>query len=382
MKFYRIFMLSAIILYATGCVTKFMPEIDESRELLVVEGLITDQPETNRIRLTKSLPLDKKSAVKPVSGCTVAITDDLNNLWMLKEIGNGYYITDSLQFRGVIGRTYKLSIQTHGQLPGNYSYESLPMELKPVPSIDDLFYEKDMIEAANEESVAKEGCTIYLDARDYSGECKYFKWDYTETWEVRLPYDVPNKICWATNKSTGILIKNTSVLSENIVSRLPLNFISNETDRLEEKYSILVNQYSINEAEYEYWDKMKMITEQTGSLYDIIPASIQGNIYCIDDPSQRVLGYFSVSAKASRRIFIEDSFSGLVKLYNDCPISPPIPFGTPVPNLGTLVWIIIDGRMDMPPYIIYTDKKFCADCTTRGTTVKPGFWDDDKKKQK
>ncbi len=382
MKIYRSLLLLAIILSSAGCVTKFMPEIDESRELLVVEGLITDQFETNRIRLTKSLPLDKKSAVKPIVGCIVTITDDLDNLWTLKDIGNGYYVTDSLQFRGVIGRTYRLQIQSNGKLPDNYFYESLPMELKPVPVISDLFYEKDLIEAATEEREAREGCTVYLNSRDLTGECKYFRWDYTETWEVRIPYEVTNNLCWATNKSSAILIKNAGLLSENIVSRYPINYISNNTDRLEDKYSILVNQYSMSESEYEYWDKMQKISQQTGSLYDIIPASIQGNIYCVDNPSRKVLGYFSVSAKASRRIFIKDSFSGLVQLYNDCPISPPIPYGQPVPTLGKYVWIIIDGRMSMPPFIVYTDKKFCADCTTRGTTVKPVFWDDDKLNQK
>jgi hypothetical protein len=373
----RSFIILLIILTASGCVTKFMPEIEESREMLVVEGMITDQPETNRIRLTKSSPLGKKNLVKPVTGCIVTIFDDLDNTWYLKDAGNGYYITDSLQFRGIPGRIYTLRVNSNGRLPENYSYESLPMELKAVPSIDDLFFERKLIEAANEETVAKEGCTVYIDTHDHSGECKFFKWDYTETWEVRLPYDVPNKICWTTNKSTGIMIKNTSMLSDNIVSRYPLIFISNETDRLEDKYSILVNQYSINEVEYEYWDKMQRISEQTGNLYDIIPSSIQGNIYCVDDPTKIVLGYFSVSAKTSKRIFIEDLFSGLVNLYRDCPMAT-IPGGQPIPNLGTYVWVIIDGSMEMPPYKVITDKKGCADCTVRGTKVKPAYWDDDK----
>jgi hypothetical protein len=359
-----------------------MPDLDENRELLVVEGLLTDRPETNTIRLTKSLPLNKKATIRPVPGCIVSITDDLDNSWRLKEKGNGYYITDSLLFKGVIGRTYKLQIQSNGKLANNYSYESLPMKLKPVPSIDNLYWEKILIEAGNKEHPPREGCKIYLDAHDDSQECKFFRWDFTETWEIVLPFIVPNQICWATNNSSSILIKNTSLLSESSISRFPVNFVSNATDRLKEKYSIIVNQYSINEEEYEYWDKMQRLTEDTGTLYDVIPFSVTGNIYCVEDPNEKVLGYFSVSAKATRRIFIEDSFSGLVQLYNDCPISPPIPFEDPVPTLGTNVWIIIDHSMDIPPYIIYTDKKFCADCTVRGTKVKPGFWDDDKMSQR
>jgi len=378
MKLYRSLLLLGIFLSASGCVSKFMPEIEESRELLVVEGMITDQPETNTIRLTRSMPLDKKTTLKPVLGCTVSITDELDNIWMLKETGNGYYITDSLLFTGIVGRRYRLHIQSNGKILNNYSYESVPMELKPVPEIDDLYWERVLIEAETDERTAKEGCLIYLDTHDDSGKCKYFRWDYTETWELRLPYYVPNNICWATNKSNGILIKNSGLLSENTVSRYPLNFVSNETDRLEDKYSILVNQYSVNEAEYEYWDKMQMISEQTGNLHDITPAAIHGNIYCVDDPAEIVLGYFSVSAKTSRRIFIEDMFSGLVNVYKDCPVDTLTYADRPWPTFGTYTWIIIDGLMDMPPYIVITNKKFCYDCTVRGTKVKPSFWDDDK----
>lgn len=367
--------LFAFMLIPTGCVTQFMPELEENRELLVVEGLVTDQPETNIIRLTRSLPLDKKANVKPVLGYTVRIFDDLGNSWTLKETGNGYYITDSLQFRGEIGRTYTLKINGKGGGPYNHSYESLPIEMKPVPAIDKLFFERELIDAGNEDRPPREGCIIYLDSKDKGEECNYFRWDYIETWEIRLPYDVPNRICWTTNRSTSILIKNTTLLSENSVNRYPVNLLSNETDRLAYKYSILVIQYSINEQEFDYWDKMRKIAEQTGSLYDIIPASIQGNIYCVDDPGEKVLGYFSVSAKTSRRLFIEDKFSGQVDIYRDC-ANGTIPAGQAISGLGKYVWVIIDGSFENPPVKVITYNKSCADCTVRGTKIRPDFWDD------
>ena len=39
----------------------------------------------------------------------------------------------------------------------------------------------------------EEGCRIYVDSYDPSGECLFFRWDYTETWEYRIPYAVTNK---------------------------------------------------------------------------------------------------------------------------------------------------------------------------------------------
>ena len=135
-----------------------------------------------------------------------------------------------------------------------------------------------------------------------------------------LPYSVPplrNKVCWISSNSNVINIKSTSVLEEDRISGYPLNFISNLTDRLRVKYSILVNQYSLNEDEYLYWEKFQNITEQVGGLYDIIPSSVPSNVYCLDDPNEKVLGYFSVSANSSKRIFIKDNFSGLFTPYTD-----------------------------------------------------------------
>lgn len=78
------------------------------------------------------------------------------------------------------------------------------------------------------------------------------------------------------------------------IDRHPVIYISNLTDRLKTKYSILVNQYSLNEDEYNYWKKLKNITVSVGGLHDIIPSLIPSNIVCIENPGEKVLGYFSV----------------------------------------------------------------------------------------
>ena len=62
---------------------------------------------------------------------------------------------------------------------------------------------------------------------------------------TRSHYAVKNKVCWVTERSDEILIKNTSLYSQARVSKFPVLFISNSGDRLKETYSILVNQYSL-----------------------------------------------------------------------------------------------------------------------------------------
>jgi len=100
-----------------------------------------------------------------------------------------------------------------------------------------------------------------------------------------------------------------------------------------------VNQYSLNEDEYIYWEKLQNISEEVGSLYDITPSSISGNIFCIEDPAEQVLGYFSVSAKTSKRIYIDGYFRGLVNYYTTCPYDTIYGTGT-IPNLNSSVWVI------------------------------------------
>jgi len=362
----------------TGCITQFVPETDEDKDILVVEGMITDQPETYTVKLSKSMPLGKKAALKPLKGCSVSVSDDKGNYYQFRESSTaGTYLSDKSVFSGVAGRKYTLHIFTENATPSHYSYQSLPMELISTPPIDSLYYEKVVIKEKDENSGPKEGCQIYLNTHDESDKCKYYRWDYTETWEFRLPYMVTNHICWITNNSTVIKIKNTSVLSENVIRKYPLNFISSETDRLSQKYSLLVNQYSLNEDEFNYWEKLQNVSQDVGGLYDVIPASIPGNIFCVEDPAERVLGYFSVSGKSSERIFIKETFRGLINLYRQCPVDT-IYGNKPIPNLNSSVWVIVDEPYSMPPYKIITDKKYCADCTTRGVTIKPDFWDEEK----
>ena len=362
-----------------GCITQFLPETDEDPNLVVVEGLITDQSEVNSVRLSRSMPLGKTSTLKPLKGCIVSITDDAGNRFYLNESNTpGTYQTDPSVFRGIVGRKYTLHININDSFETNYTYESIPMEMKAVPPLDSLYYEKVVIHEQDVNHQLQEGSQVYLNTFDPKGECNFYRWNYVETWKFRLPYNVPNQTCWITNNSTDINIKNTSILSEDRVTRLPVKFISNETDRLAVRYSILVNQFSVSEDEFSYWDKLQNISEDVGGLYDIVPSSIPGNIFCIEDPGEQVLGYFSVSAKSSKRIYIDENFRGLVNPYTEC-ATDTIFNNAPIPGLNSFAWVIIEDSYAQPPYKVITDDKSCADCAVRGTTTRPDFWTDAKK---
>lgn len=375
MKNIKIPVILILLLILEGCITKFIPDVYEDQELIVVEGLVTDQPGVNTVKISKSLPFGRKSAAKPVKGCIVRISDDNGNYYTLAESVPGTYSTNPAIFRGEVGRKYTLHIKTNDPSFANYSYTSLPMEMKPVPPIDSVFFEKRVLKEKDEDSPGEEGCQVYLNTFDPDSKCKYYRWSYTETWEFRLPYSVQNRVCWISNNSSEIHIKNTNFLSEDRINRYPLIFISNETDRLKFRYSLLIDQYSLNDDEFSYWEKMKNVSQEVGSLYDVTPGSIPSNIFCIEDPGQKALGYFSVSARSSKRFFIKDNFLGIVNLYGACASDTvPGPASRPIPGLGSTVWVIEDHTDEESPFRVLTETKGCADCTVRGTNVKPDFW--------
>lgn len=368
----------AILLFLSSCITQFIPRTTEDKELLVVEGLITDKPGVNTIKLSKSVPLGIVSNAKPLSGCDISISDDLGNVFGLHESEAGTYETDPQNFRGEIGRSYILHISTNNAYR-NLRYESYPVQMKPVPPIDSLYYEKLTLQEGSGAIASQEGCQIFLDTHDPTNVCKFYRWEYKETWEIHLPYAVPNAICWVSNNSNVINVKNASVFTENRINKYPLDFISNLSDRLRVKYSILVNQYSLNEDEYDYWGKLQNISEQVGGLYDIIPSGVPSNVYCLSDPEEKVLGYFSVSANSSKRLFIKDRFAGILSPYTDdtC-ISDTIFAPNPVPDLNLHVWVIIEHPLPPPSYKVITRLKGCYDCTVRGTNIEPDYWKNSK----
>lgn len=373
----RQIILLSILLLVSSCITQFIPHTTEERDLLVVEGLITDIPQANIIKLSRPNHLGLTTAPLPVSGCNVSVSDDSGSSFIFTETTPGTYISDPAKFQGIIGRFYTLHITTN--LGNSQNFESYAMELKPVPPIDSVYYEKVVFSESNGATAGQEGCKIFVDTHDPENKCKFYRWEYSETWEFHLPYTVPNNVCWISNNSDVINIKNTSFIGEDRISRFPLLLITNQTDRLREKYSILVNQYSLNEDEYIYWDKLQNISQQVGGLYDIIPSAIPSNIYCVDDPNQKVLGYFSVSAKSSTRIFIKDRFAGVRTEYTDLTcIADTVRGSSPIQHLNSSVWVIINSPLPPPGYRVTTRIKACYDCTVRGTKVMPAFWESNK----
>ncbi|MCJ7821344.1 MAG: DUF4249 domain-containing protein, partial [Bacteroidales bacterium] len=243
----KLIILFMALIVTGGCIVQFVPEFDEENPYLIVEGLITDQKEVYQLRLSWTYPLNAPYTYNPVNGFIISVTDDGGNRYFFEDRGDGTYVSDPGAFQGVPGRKYALHIEGNSHI-----YESESMELMPVPPVDSVYAFREENEFYHPGKTTA-GFQVYADSRDPDDLCRFFRWEFEETWEFKIPWDysgIVNRVCWKSEASNNINIKSTSALSESRVSRQPILFISTETDRLLRKYSILVKQYSLNEKEF------------------------------------------------------------------------------------------------------------------------------------
>ena len=384
-----------------SCIEPYTPDLVGYESLLVVDGLITDENSTYTVKLSKTIQ-DQNAEPVVLSDATVYITDEIDNNSYLTAIGNGRYITDSLGFTGIAGKTYTLHIITSD---GN-EYESEPCPMNSVPEIDSIYFIRDQ-EFMNNGTEAQEGIRIILDSK--AGENNnYYRWDFEETWKFRVPSPkrfnyldeetfepvaTINEFCWKSKKSDQLVIHAVYSEQSEPILNIPIFFIpSDKSDRLMVQYSILIRQYSISKKEYFFWNNMKSVNESGNDIFATQPFPVISNIHNIKDSKERVLGYFQVSAVKQKRKNIP--FSDIVRL--------KLPFfhnqlcerieKSPSDFLFPLTWDEIYEMYCISSDYIFVEPKYnsdnfeldklvfarpeCTDCEFLGTKIKPNFWFD------
>ena len=395
--FILIFLLSLIFAFYS-CIEPFKPELDnkDTASLLAVEGQVTDETGPFKVRLTKSGPVYTYQdiyKIDPVSDANVHISDDKENDFQLYPVENGWYETEDKNLKGVPGNTYTLHITDKD----GSQYESTPELLLDVSDIDSVFYEEEQRTRIEGETVSLESwLNILLNTRASGNGIHYFKWEFEETWEFKMPEYVritkhiriegiiidsaymvlleiaPEKLhCWVSEASKSILIKSTASNLSGEIKRYPLTSIGPGDDRLSTRYSILVKQFALDKELYDFFKKLEDVNETNGGMYDKIPAPVFGNIMCCSG-NKKALGYFFASGVKTKRIFIDNLDVHVERgysAYSGC--------GWEYPQLiGDYYFYgkIVDGNADVGTDV-WSRNKYCTDCRERGTDVKPDFWE-------
>jgi hypothetical protein len=349
------------------------PEINEANSVLVVEGVINGNPASSTtISLSRLRNLSDTSYNQPEFNAQIMLEEEAGSMFAFRENGNGDYSSDDLTLNA--SKRYRLLINT----TDGKKYASDFTPVLQTPPIDTLTWEQN------------NGVSLYVDTHDPLNQTRYYRWDYVETWEYHsfynsivryIPdtviYDTNNSthICWQTAHSTDISLGNTTALSSDVIAHARIGVIPHNSQKCSERYSALVRQYALSQEAYQYWLVLQKLSEQAGTLFDVQPSQLQGNIHSLSS-GEPVIGYISASTIPEKRMFIDHSSLTDWKEFdgNYCDI-----LGVAANTPDVTHYLFFDGYY--APYyfsgmgsVTYTWKS-CVDCTTQGgTTVKPSFW--------
>lgn len=304
-KYFALFI--GLLLSNGSCVTPVTPQLNgnDSNPFLVVEGQITDRVGPFKVWLTKSVPVSISTNPSPVYNADVRILDDQGHSYQLFFNGDGSYITNEKNLKGIPGNKYTLMVTTPDD---GLQYTSVPVLMQEVPDIDSLYWEQVSHPLIIEGKVYEDNwMNILLDAHDTQGTTKYWRWEYEETYEVlKKLSEFTWERCWISTPSTTILIANTAIKPVDEVKGFNLRSIGPSNPQLNVRYSILVRQYSIDADLYNYLKLLKDVNENAGGIYGKIPAPVYGNITC-SNGTAKALGYFTASSVKEKRLFISRS---------------------------------------------------------------------------
>lgn len=301
----------------TGCIDKYWPDIEfKYDKMIVVDGMISNMPGPYTVTLSLSSSVNEPGFI-PLSGYRVMIVDDQGEFELLAETENGVYQTLSDGIQGEIGRSYKLVIHSRDLIN---KYESRFELLRNPVEIDTVYPELEFHTDSDYEYNLT-GYQFYVDTKRAENDTNFLLWrmDYTYQYEAnylaRFIYDngemqtmQPSDsllICWKTGKRKDIVTGKTEDLSEPILGRIPLSYITTDTKELSIRYSLLVKQHTLSYEAYHFWNQLEEFKEYTPWLFVKQPYPVKGNMECVTDENEIVLGYFMATGAVDKRVFVD-----------------------------------------------------------------------------
>ena len=391
-RYYSYLTIVCIITIAivAACKQSFEPDVQSTgTNYLVVDGFVNCGSDSTTLNLSRTVPLSQKQSVKSETGATVSIESSTGIFYNLKETKPGKYQAAGLNLP--LTTTYRLNIKTsNGKI-----YQSEFVPAKVTPPVDSITYRRTM-----------DGLQIEASAHDAANKTVYYRWTYDETWKYHAgkysfyeyftnppPFTPPISdrvhifyYCYRSAFANRIILGSTVKFANDVISKSPINFIENRSERISEKYSINIKQYALTKEAYEFWDSQRKNTEQLGGIFDPQPSELKSNIRCLTTPAEPVIGFVSISTETQKRTFIEPGQVNWEQPPNDHCV-----------NLDTILYVgkktVVEYLYHAPgkkPLLIPVDKlvdanntiigylsaeEYCTDCRlSGGTLTPPPFW--------
>jgi hypothetical protein len=374
-------LVSLILL--SGCRDPFEPDVTMmDLNYLVVEGFIEIDAQESILRLSRTTPLRGENPFRVESGALISLISDNGFTWEFVEKEAGTYALTGTFDPNL---TYKINIL----LNNNQEYESDPLVPKISPPIQELGFTRN-----------EDGVNIQVSTQG-TENALYFLWDYEETWLFRPPFPTPFifnpetrgidlrkpeqqvGLCWLENKVNRIILDNAGRFSNFRINQKDMVFIPNLSEKLMTRYSISVRQRALDKDAFDFWEIMRKNTEDIGGIFSPLPSLIRGNIHPVNSSNTSAIGFVSMGKSSKERLYINVQdvrpWQVFIPDYLACLLDsdtiPPAAYALEFsgPNYSPVFQVV----NEMGAILGYRGAETrCADCTLRGSNVRPDFWED------
>ncbi len=315
-----------------SCVDRISIEIPSGGDILVVDGLITDEPGPYTVELTRASKLDTDlNFRKFVSAKSVAIFDNLGNSEVLKEVEQGIYQTKPDGIRGVTGRAYYVRVEGRD----GKTFESVPEMIKPVGEVDSVYYEAVSFQPID--APTEYGFDVYMDSKGLPDSDNQLRWKFSAIYLVKtfpelhvvpigegfradpLPcssfivnngniLSVPGKscdccTCWVTQPEDKPHVSDNQFVSNGNFKRVKLGYVPVNNLYFYDKVMIEVKQLSLSLTAFDFWKNIQAQKEGTGSLFQPPSGVVRTNIF-EKNGAEQAQGLFYAAGANKKVVFI------------------------------------------------------------------------------
>ena len=306
-------------LMTVDCVRVVKVPVRNVPPMLVVQGLVTTSPGPYTINLSYSgrytngyqaAVLDSQYFIPDAK---VVIRDDVGDSTTCSYAGFGNYLSDSVNFKGVVGRSYTLAVY----LSNGRVYLSKPETLPAVAPIDSLTIGYD---SAGLTFIQPPPLVATVNSHDPGGGPHYYRWSsfgYIPRKSWGFPCNISDPpcndpfvcTCEAFCEQVNSVVSQVTLYSNQYTEgRQIIKPVYYSPVYWFGKHFMEIDQYSLTLTSYRFWEQYLEQTNRTGSILDPLPSPVTGNIYNAADSNDLALGIFSASGVFQKKLTVVPFF--------------------------------------------------------------------------
>ncbi len=318
----------------TACVQRIDFETPPARSIVVIEGLISDEPGPYMVQVTRALPMNADTSLRvPVLGAEVFLHDESGAEEQMVAYTPGYYRSFGI-IRGQVGHRYYVTVKV-----GNTTFQSAPDELTPVGEIQQIRteFEKRFSKQSFGE-VQADVFNVFIDADAGAGN-RYVRWKFTGTYKamtnpelrvlkiaeftLKAPLecsgftvepgggggvltqmrDCTCCVCWAHHYEDMPHLSDDERVSDGKYLNVKVGEVPINGATFFDKYLIEVDQMSLTRTSYEFFNQIRAQRQSATNIFQPAYGAIRGNITS-DSQNQQATGLFYATAIRRKYLFM------------------------------------------------------------------------------